>query len=224
MPRKLYIYDKSGFQDRWQANGRFRSDDDDIVTLAVGSKQDALDGLDRLLSKGMVFDRMLIQSHGDHGLIWMGENQIIDSDWKNDFGPGNYDKLFPAYARIYFDGCDVAEGGLGVEFLRGAGRVFLKGMGGEVNGWTSLGLGLPGWIPFLGDIRSTPPVTSSGSSSPPGTTTGRSSTSPPKWCCPIRGRDRSPPARGRLECGSRCRAALRRQTPKVDGPIYRSWD
>jgi hypothetical protein len=150
IPRKLFIYDETGFEDRWQAHGRFRSDDDDVVTLPVGSRQDAVDGLDKLLSKGMVFDRMLIQSHGDHGLIWFGKNQIISSDWKSSFGDGNYDESFPTYSRIYFDGCDVAAGGMGVEFLRAAGRVFLKGMGGEVIGWTSFGLGLPGCIPFVG--------------------------------------------------------------------------
>jgi hypothetical protein len=98
----------------------------------------------------MIFDRMLIQTHGDHGLIWFGNDQIFDDDWRSGFGDGNYDKLFPTYARIYFDWCDVAEGGIGVEFLRAAGRVFLKGMGGEVIGWTSFECGLRGWIPFVG--------------------------------------------------------------------------
>lgn len=103
MPRKLFIYDETGFEDRWQAHGRFSSDDDDVVTLPVDSKQDAVDGLDKLLSQGIVFDRMLIQSHGDHGLIWLGKNQILSSDWESSFGfggPANPDPAHGAKERV----------------------------------------------------------------------------------------------------------------------------
>jgi hypothetical protein len=67
MLKKLYIYDDSSFQDRWQAAGRFRSDDPGIVTLRGGSKKAVIDGLDELLARGEVFDRMLIQTHGNIG-------------------------------------------------------------------------------------------------------------------------------------------------------------
>ena len=150
MPKKLYIYDDSSFYDRWQADGRFSSDDADICTLPASSMSDVIQGLDRFLSKGMVFHRMLFQTHGDSGVIWFDNDYIEPDNWRKSFARGGYDKLFPTYARIYFDGCDVADGDKGVEFLRAAGRVFLKGMGGEVTGWTSFGLGLPGWIPFIG--------------------------------------------------------------------------
>ncbi|HVI84945.1 MAG TPA: hypothetical protein VNA86_06500, partial [bacterium] len=80
------------------------------------------------------------------------KDPIYSFDWMDPdkFPKGKYDKLFPTYARIYFDGCDVADGQRGVRFLRAAGRVFLKGMGGEVMGWNSFGLGIPGWVPFIG--------------------------------------------------------------------------
>jgi hypothetical protein len=150
MPKKLYIYDKDSFQDRMQAAGRFDSNDTDIVTMPVGSMQDVLDGLDKLLAKGAVFDRMLIQTHGNLGRIWFGDDVMWSGEWKKYFDNRHYDKLFPTSARIYFDGCDVAKGGTGEEYLRVVGRIFLKGMGGEVIGWTSSGLGLPGWWPFVG--------------------------------------------------------------------------
>jgi hypothetical protein len=150
MPNKLYIYDKSSWQDALQAAGRFDFADKGVVTLPIASRQDVLDGLDKLLSKGATFDRMLIQTHGNTGRIWFGDDKMWDTSWKTYFSNRKYERLFPAESRIYFDGCDVAAGGMGVEFLRAAGRVFLKGMGGEVVGWTSSGLGLPGWWPFIG--------------------------------------------------------------------------
>jgi hypothetical protein len=150
MPRKLYVYDKTDYLDRWQSSGRFSRRDDDVRILPVSSVQDLLDGLDRFLSAGLVFDRMLVQTHGNSGRILFGNQNVWDITWRDEFGNRGYDRLFPTFARIYFDGCNVAKGGDGVEFLRAAGRVFLKGMGGEVVGWTSFGLGLPGWIPFIG--------------------------------------------------------------------------
>jgi hypothetical protein len=149
MPKKLYIYSTDDYLNKWQAGGRFRSDDADVVTLPVGGLREMLHGLDAFLAKGIVFDRMLIQAHGDSGLIWLGNDPFYDTSWP-DLEKKGYDKLFPTYARIYFDACDVADGEDGEKFLRAAGRVFLKGMGGEVFGWNAFGLGLPGWIPFVG--------------------------------------------------------------------------
>jgi hypothetical protein len=149
----LYIYN-SGLLDITQAIGRFGWPSDlvrnpEITMMPVGSKQAALDGLDRLVAKQMIFNRLLVQTHGNSGLIAFGEDHIFDITW-DDFRGKGYDTLFPSYSRIYFDGCNVAEGTEGVKFLRAAGSVFLKGMGGEVTGWTSFGLGLPGIVPFIG--------------------------------------------------------------------------
>jgi hypothetical protein len=58
--------------------------------------------------------------------------------------------LFPSPARIYFDGCNVAEGGAGTDFLIDVGATLLTKGGGETIGWTTLGHGVPGWVPFIG--------------------------------------------------------------------------
>src|SRR3954468_6364717 len=73
MAKKLYIYDVTSYQDRWQAAGRFRFYDTDIITLPAKDVPDVMDGLKRFLSKGMVFDRMLVQTHGDSGKIFLGD-------------------------------------------------------------------------------------------------------------------------------------------------------
>jgi Domain of unknown function (DUF4347) len=149
MPKKLYVYDSGGFQDRMQAAGRFEGQG--VVTLPVSSIRQLIDGLDKFVASGATFDRMLIQTHGNTGHIYFGDESIWDTTWSGkDFTNRKFEKLFPLSSRIYFDGCDVAAGGVGTEFLRAAGQLFLKGGGGEVMGWTSAGLGLPGWWPFIG--------------------------------------------------------------------------
>ena len=117
MPKKLYIYDKTSWQDQVQAAGRFDFADTDVVTMPVGSMQDVLDGMDKLLAKGTVFDRMLIQTHGNTGRMWFGDDLMWDTTWTKYFANRHYESLFPTSARVYFDGCDVANGGIGVEFL-----------------------------------------------------------------------------------------------------------
>ncbi|MHC5537221.1 hypothetical protein ACYOEI_03175 [Singulisphaera rosea] len=150
MPKKLYIYDKTSFHDRMQAAGRFDTTDKGVVTLPVGSIPEVIRGLDELVSQGATFDRMLIQTHGNTGRIWFGDDVVWNDTWTSQFDGRNYDKLFPSPSRIYFDGCDIAGSALGLAFLKAAGSVFLKGMGGEVIAWTSMGLGMPGWWPFVG--------------------------------------------------------------------------
>lgn len=150
MPKKLYIYDKTSFHDRLQAAGRFDLADTGVVTLPVGSIPEVLNGLDQLVAQRATFDRMLVQTHGNTGRVWFGDDVVWNDTWASRFAGRSYDKLFPAPSRIYFDGCDIADSRLGLEFLRAAGRVFLKGMGGEVIGWTSMGLGIPGWWIFGG--------------------------------------------------------------------------
>jgi hypothetical protein len=67
----------------------------------------------------------------------------------------DYRKLFPLWTRLYFNGCNVAEGGdsLGWGFLETAGSIFLAGGGGQVFGHTSPGYAFPGWVPLVGSDR-----------------------------------------------------------------------
>src|SRR5262245_10767836 len=147
MIKKLYIYDQTSSIDRSQASGRF--DADEAITFPVsGGITQLRKLLDALVANGATFDRVLFQTHGGPGRILFGAERLTKETLKTDFA--GYTGLFPTYTRIYFDGCNVAEGGDGTDFLIAAGYVFLKVGGGETFGWVNVGHGLPGWVPFWG--------------------------------------------------------------------------
>jgi hypothetical protein len=150
MTSKLYIYDQSSEIDRKQAAGRFK-DDDDVLTIGVSlGVKNLMKVFDQLLGSNQTFNRVVIQTHGGPGKIYFG-NEFVDSNvWKGSFYGLNYDKLFPKFTRMYFDGCNVAAGGAGTNFLIAAGYVFLGSGGGDAFGWKNIGLGLPGWLPGIG--------------------------------------------------------------------------
>jgi hypothetical protein len=145
---KLYIWDSSSSIDRKQAAGRF-SDDSGVTTLGVGSIAELHDGLAALVASKATFTRLLVQTHGNSGMIFFNHIAINAPTLRGFVGKG-YDQLFPRRAKVYFDGCNVANGDAGWDFLAAAGQVFLTNGGGIALGWTSLGTGLPGWIPFVG--------------------------------------------------------------------------
>ena len=138
---KLYIYDHSSPEDRAQAEGRF-SDDDDVLMVGVNSREDLLAQLNRLVAEKRYFSRLLIQTHGGPGNIKFDGKPIYDTSLKSNYIRGGFHRLFPLYTRVYFDGCNVAEGVSGDGFLETFGSIFLRGGGGEVFGWTSAGYGM----------------------------------------------------------------------------------
>jgi len=146
---KLYIYDLSSPEDRDQARKRF-DDDDDVRAVGVTSKMHLLADLSRLVVEKTYFSRLLVQTHGGPGHIKLDGDSIYDTTLKSDFAGRGFHKLFPFYTRIYFDGCNVADGSLGSDFLETVGSIFLRNGGGEVFGWTSPGYGMSSWIPFIG--------------------------------------------------------------------------
>jgi hypothetical protein len=148
MTGKLFIYDTSDDGDD-QADGRF-DDMDDVTTVATDSKEGLIAGLDGLVRAGARFDRVLFQTHGGPGNIRFNGLTIWDRTLREKFGGRNYHALFPVPTRIYFDGCNVAGGSLGTEFLEAAGEVFLRSAGGETVGFTTPGYGFSGWVPFVG--------------------------------------------------------------------------
>lgn len=149
MLRKLYIYDRSSEIDREQADGRF-DESDNVHTLPVSSIRELETGLSGLVSK-MVFDRVLFQTHGSPGAIYFNHQALDATVLRNRFSGKNYHTLFPhPSTRIYFDGCNVAEGEPGTKFLMAVGEVFLRGPGGFAFGWKDYGRGIAGWVPFVG--------------------------------------------------------------------------
>jgi hypothetical protein len=146
---KLYIYDSSSSLDRKQAAGRF-SGDSGVVTLGVGSVAELQVGLDQLTTQGQTFNRLLFQTHGNSGMIFFNHAAITAGNLLASFLGKGYETIFPHRTKVYFDGCNVAEGKAGWDFLAAAGEVFLRMQGGITMGYTSLGAGLPGWIPWKG--------------------------------------------------------------------------
>ncbi len=145
--KKLYVYDRSSFLDRMQASGRF--DDNEVVTLAIDKGIDELkDSFDILLEHGQIFNRALFQTHGKPGGIWFGNEVLTKYVLTSKFN--KYAALFPSVTRIYFDGCNVAGGEDGTNFLLAAGNIFLARGGGEAVGWITLGTAMPGFLPFIG--------------------------------------------------------------------------
>jgi hypothetical protein len=146
---KLFIYDTGDKDNKDQAEGRF-SGSDRVVPVPVASEEQLLDALDRLVSANAVFDRVLVQTHGEPGELKFSENHVGELSLNLHFTNRQYHTLFPFYTRFYFDGCNVGKGTDGTDFLDAAGAIFLYLMGGEMIAWESYGYGFDSWIPFIG--------------------------------------------------------------------------
>jgi hypothetical protein len=148
MASKLYVYDSSSDIDRNQEKVRF-SKQEGLVTLGVGSRAELLRGLDGLVANGNTFTRVLFQTHGHSGGIWFGDDFITSYAFATPDFLGKYERLFPNRTKMYFDGCNVAAGDDGWNFLAESGRVLLRLGGGITMGYTSLGIAMPSFVPFI---------------------------------------------------------------------------
>jgi hypothetical protein len=96
--------------------------------------------LDKLVADGKTFERVMFYTHGNVGAIFFGDernNRQIDVSVLPALQ--KYNVLFPFFCRMYFAGCNVADGDEGWQFLATAGRVFFPKRGGVTFGWTSKG-------------------------------------------------------------------------------------
>jgi hypothetical protein len=81
---------------------------------------------------------------------------------REQFRGHGYDQLFRTSGRVYFAGCNCADGDDGWAFLEAAGAIFLRSGGGQAFGWTSLGFAVPSFfrpsgghaVHLWGDVRS----------------------------------------------------------------------
>ncbi len=145
---KLYIYDAKSKIDIRQAAGRF-SGQHDVLTIGIlKGIPELVTVFNQLLASNQHFNRVLFQTHGAPGAIAFDGVHLTTALLKSNFQ--GYSSLFPFFTRVYFDGCNVAEGSLGTDFLIAAGELFLQIAGGDVIGWKNLGHGMPGWMPFIG--------------------------------------------------------------------------
>lgn len=147
----LHIYDSSDSGIVGTANNRSAD-----KKLAISKIDELKDSLDQLIREGKVYDRILFETHGDPGMIKFKGKELTRSYWL--LIPGRYEKLTAPFARIYFNGCNVAEDEVGWRFLESAARVFMPTSNGEVFGHTSRGYANPSpwgsntWH-FWGDTR-----------------------------------------------------------------------
>ncbi len=147
----LHIYDSSDWRIRetaWARGG------DHQVPLASGN--DFVSAMDALVAAGSSYDRVLFETHGSPGMIVFG-SVGINAAFLRTLVPRYYTRITTQNARIYFNGCNVAEGKEGWDFLEAAAQVFITPGGGQVFGQTSLGFGNPfnGHVVHLwGDTRS----------------------------------------------------------------------
>jgi hypothetical protein len=99
--------------------------------------------LDKIRMSGTRFDRCLFETHGTPGSIWFGEEALTSEYIEKYLTTRYWDQIFQPNSRIYFNGCNVAEGQDGSRFLRAAASSFIKSFGGTVFGQTSLGFPNP---------------------------------------------------------------------------------
>lgn len=122
----------------------------DRLVICAESVDEVTRSLDRLVTENRFFDRVLFETHGRPGEIVFGREALnaawMNTNWRN----RNYSRLTPGLTRIYFNGCNVAAGESGWQFLEATARVFLNR--GEVFGHTSLGLVFPIYSTLTGHV------------------------------------------------------------------------
>jgi len=135
----------------WDMRLAPRKGDEDTYTVNVDNGIDGLRSkLSWMIKEGMTFQNAAFTTHGNRGAIHFGAEYIIAETWYAKFHGSGYSRLFPFKdTKLYFAGCNVADGKQGWRFLEAAARTLLATSGGVAIGWTSLGFGSP----FSGHIR-----------------------------------------------------------------------
>jgi hypothetical protein len=91
-------------------------------------------------SPGGFYNRIVFDTHGNSGRIFFTDEAMYWGGVRDIFGRYNYNKIFPIYTKIYFSGCNVAEGDDGWLFLQEIAKQLCRSGGGVVIGYTSLGI------------------------------------------------------------------------------------
>jgi hypothetical protein len=137
--RLLLVYDENeeGFVGRRQIQKASER-------VAVKGTKQLAEQLQKLILAGATFSRALFFTHGASGEIHFDRGTSILSihNFEDVLDRQDYDRLFPEYSRIYFDGCNVAAGQEGWSFLTLVGKKFLRQKGGLTSGFIGKGVGL----------------------------------------------------------------------------------
>jgi hypothetical protein len=130
----LHIYD----DDDWTMHFMTQRKDAETVIPVKGGALKMVEHLDRIVASRRVYDRIVFETHGAPGKIGMGKH-VINARWLRSLSNRHYGYFCDVGARLYFNGCNVAEGDEGWDFLRAAAEVFLISRGGVCFGHTSIG-------------------------------------------------------------------------------------
>lgn len=151
--RRAWIYDAS--DGTLQDMAAYNSDPGTcIIPVRTPKQSTALvflrDWLIGLVKTGTKFGAIVFATHGSGAEIKLGSNRIHSFDFSHYLASSGLENLFSTYGRVYFSGCNIGEGNEGWEFLEAAGKVFLRGFGGECFAWTSYGFGINESAPLIG--------------------------------------------------------------------------
>jgi hypothetical protein len=137
----LHIYDASDSSVRQTVEARtYRGS---RYTYGISNDPGGLlKALDELLADGKHYERVLFETHGSPGAIYLGGYQYT-AGWLRAVSSNGYTNITTGNARVYFNGCNVAADSAGWDFLEAAAGLFLNPGGGEVFGQTSLGFANP---------------------------------------------------------------------------------
>jgi hypothetical protein len=112
------------------------------TAVGIGSLQELRDAFDRLKTANTRIARLLVTTHGGPGRISFGGQRLDVTNLAWITGRG-YEEVFENGARVFLDGCNVAEGNAGSTFLRKLGEAFFIKVSGSIAASTSVGLGNP---------------------------------------------------------------------------------
>lgn len=133
----LHIYDASYFLITQTAQARNATNQ-----LPVKDIGDLIEALMGLCKTPATYDQILFETHGKAGFIEFAGSGIGAHGLRQMKALG-FHRFVGQNARIYFNGCNIAEGKEGWDFLTAAAELFLRGRTGQVFGQTSLGIGNP---------------------------------------------------------------------------------
>jgi hypothetical protein len=120
------------------------------IGIRANSLSDLRFNLDNLKKHQPRIDRLVIETHGSPGAMYFGNERLDSSNLSWLTGRG-YEEMFVENARVFLNGCNIAEVGEasagesndGRVFMKEIGKIFLAKGGGRVGASTSIGLGLP---------------------------------------------------------------------------------
>lgn len=131
----LHIYDDGDLRMHYMTK---RTDAQAVVPVQGGAWK-MVEHLDSIVASGWRFNRVLFETHGQPGVMVMGD-EGMDARWiRSELCGRGYETICEIGTKLYFNGCNVAEGEAGWDFLRAAAEVFLIGQGGIAFGHTSVG-------------------------------------------------------------------------------------